>query len=124
MKRASKSIRNAASRWLHRHGVTPPRWATVSGEAGHLHVRCTRTSMEDAEGVHSLHTMLATAFDEGMPLIELDLAAVDTADTKLVASLVVLARKAREHRARLLVHPSASVREQVALCHVDPILTN
>ncbi len=124
MKRIENGISNAASRWLHMHGVKAPRWTTVSGEDGRFHVTCTRSSLKDADGVRKLHAVLAAALDHGMPLVELDLGAVDQADTKLIASLVVLARQARKAHARLMVYPSAKVREQVSLCLLDPILAN
>ena len=56
--------------------------------------------------------------------IELDLRSVERADTTLLASLVELVRQARRAGVDLVIQASASVRDLVEVCRLDPLITD
>ena len=110
---------------LNRHHVRTPRWAHIETEGGTVRVSCDGTASLDSGRIRRLHEMIRGLLTSGSgDRIELDLRSVERADTTLLASLVELVRQARRAGVDLVIQASASVRDLVEVCRLDPLITD
>jgi ABC-type transporter Mla MlaB component len=110
--------------------------ASVAAAARHLQTRTTarpgpppdptepevlRASgdLSDWRAVRELNRRCEAHLRVGRGRVVIDLSGVERADSKLVASLVLLARRARSVRVAFEIRPSSQVSNWIALCRVD-----
>lgn len=79
-------------------------------------------SLRDDRIVRDFHHDCEEVVQPGRRRVVLDLTRVADADTKLVATLVAIARHARAAGVYCEIHASARVRAWIALCHMERLL--
>ena len=80
------------------------------------------TDMTNWKAVQEFQSRCEDALFSGPPLLVLDLTEVRSVDSKLVACLVVIARRARALAVSLEIKASVSVRGWMALCRLDALV--
>ncbi len=95
---------------------------STSLDALETQVMFVRGDLSDWRAVQRLHSHCETLVQPGRQRVVLNLASVDHADTKLVASLVALARRAQSAQVPFEIRPSSRLWHWIALCRVEQFL--
>ncbi len=95
---------------------------STSLDALETQVMFVRGDLSDWRDVQRLHSHCETLVQPGRQRVVLNLASVDHADTKLVASLVALARRAQSAQVPFEIRPSSRLWHWIALCRVEQFL--
>ena len=109
-------------------GWSPEATARVSSllstslDALDTQVMFVRGDLSDWRAVQRLHRHCETLVQPGRQRVVLNLASVDHADTKLVASLVALAQRAQSAQVHFEIRPSSRLCHWIALCRVEQFL--
>ncbi len=111
-----------AERPAHGEEVRPPTDHDSSQDAMETRVVKVSGDLSDARAVQDLHRCCLALLNPRRRRVVLDLGGVRRADTKLVAGLVSLARRARSACVRLEIRPSAQVRKWIVLCKMNHLL--
>ena len=80
--------------------------------------------LNDAQRVKQFYRACETLINQHVERVVLDLSGVDEVDTKLLAALVVLRRKATAAAVDLRVYTSQSVYEWLQVCRIDQLIDN
>jgi anti-anti-sigma regulatory factor len=78
--------------------------------------------LNDAKKVKQFYRACETLINQRVERVVLDLSGVDKVDTKLLAAMVVLRRKAIEGAVDLRVYTSPSVYEWLQVCRIDQLI--
>ncbi len=78
--------------------------------------------LNDAKKVKQFYRACETLLNQRVERVVLDLSGVDKVDTKLLAALVVLRRKATSEGLDLRVYTSPSVYEWLQVCRIDQLI--
>lgn len=95
---------------------------STSLDALETQVMFVRGDLSDWRAVQQLHSHCETLVQPGGQRVVLNLASVDHADTKLVASLVALARRAQSAQVPFEIRPSSRLWHWITLCRVEQFL--
>ncbi len=95
---------------------------STSLDALETHVMFVQGDLSDWRAVQRLHSYCETLVQPGRQRVVLNLASVDRADTKLVASLVALAQRAQSAQVTFEIRPSSRLWHWIALCRVEQFL--
>ncbi len=108
--------------WSPEATTRAPSLLSTSLDALETQVMFVRGDLSDWRAVQRLHSHCETLVQPGRQRVVLNLASVDHADTKLVASLVALARRAQSAQVPFEIRPSSRLSHWIALCRVEQFL--
>ena len=96
-------------------------WVHIDQHSGHVQIQCLASNLSEAERVQRFHQLVIELMTPEVRVLELDLRRVEIADSKLIAGLILIVRRASGWKLTLVIQNSSFLEELIHLLKVDEI---